>query len=116
MVRQIGFVGQAVLLVVLALAAGLTVRFFVVEVPEYSWACQAQAMPWWCPLRIGVMWGLRAGLLGGAALVAGLVALWRLDRRWARVALGVGAAGLVLYGPVPAAGGLLMGALAGLRA
>jgi hypothetical protein len=97
----------------LALAAAL--RFLVIEPPEYGWACHSLAPQWWCPVRgVGIV-AVRFGLFGFVALAAGLLALWRASLVAALLAVAAGAAGLLLYVPEPAAGGLLLGALAMLR-
>jgi hypothetical protein len=110
---------SALLAVVAALAAALAARFLLIEPPQFAWTCQSIEPPWWCPLRTGGIVFLRAGGLGLLALMAGAFALWRGQRRAARraalLALGAGAAGLVLYGPEAAAGGALLGALAVVR-
>lgn len=96
-------------------AAGLTLaaalRFLLIEQPEYGWACQSLAQPWWCPVRNVVIVVIRLGLFGFVSLAAGLFALWRAAPVAALLAVATGAAGLLLYVPEPAAGGLLLGAL-----
>src|SRR5512147_781317 len=95
----------------MAFAAAAALRFFVIEQPEYGWACQSPSPPWWCPLRLAGIEAVRLGLVGLAALAAGLLALWRESPSAALFALASGAAGLILYVPEPAAGGALLGAL-----
>ena len=94
---------------------GYALRVGLVELPRLAWTCQSVAPAWWCPLRFAVVEGLRFGALGFAAFACGLVAILRGGRQTALVAIGLGAAGLVLYAPEPAAGGALLGAMALLR-
>lgn len=102
-------------IVAAAMGAAFALRILVIEPPEPAWACQSISPPWWCPLRLGGIEALRWGALGFVALAAGAFGLWRGCRRAALLALGCGAAGLVLYAAEPAAGGLLLGSLALLR-
>ena len=101
-----------VLLAAAVLGLALLLRIHVIEPPEFAWACQSATPPWWCPLRMGAIFALRAGAIGFLALACGGAALWRSSRGAALTAVALGAAGLVLYGPEPAAGGALLGALA----
>ena len=108
------------LLFTLALVAALVatasiVRFALIEPPHFAWACQSVDAPWWCPLRMAGIASLRFGALGIGALACGLVALLRSEHRMAWAALGLGAAGLVLYAPELSAGGALLGAMVLLR-
>ena len=112
---RLPFPAQALAIVAAAMAAAAIVRYGLIEPPHFAWACQSLEAPWWCPLRTGGVASLRFGALGIAALLCGLVALMRPGRRMAWAALGLGAAGLVLYAPELSAGGALMGALALLR-
>lgn len=105
----------ALLLAAGTLAIGYGVRVGLVELPQLAWTCQSVAPPWWCPLRFAVVEGLRFGVLGFAAFACGLMAILRGGRRLALLAIGLGSAGLVLYGPELAAGGALLGAMALLR-
>lgn len=93
-------------------AAAFALRLLLIEPPAFAWACQIAEPPGWCPLRAGAILALRAGLLGVAALAIGLVALFRRHSGAALAAIGLGAAGLVLYAPEPASAGVLLGALA----
>ncbi len=104
-----------VLLAAVAMAAAYGVRVGFVEYAPSAWTCQALAPPWWCPLRLAGVEGLRLGVLGFLALACGLGALFKRRRRLALAAVGLGAAGLILYVPEPAAGGALLGAMALLR-
>lgn len=106
---------RAVLMSVAAVALAAALRFLLVERPEFTWACQSPAPPWWCPLRLAAIETVRFGLFGFMALAAGLLALWRDRLFYALFAVVCGAAGLILYVPEPAAGGLLLGALAMVR-
>ena len=106
---------RATLMAVAALGLAAALRFLLVERPELTWACQSLAPPWWCPLRLAAIEVVRFGLFGFMALVAGLLALWRGRLLHALFAVTCGAAGLILYVPEPAAGGLLLGALAMVR-
>ena len=105
---------RATLMAVAALGLAAALRFSLVERPELTWACQSLAPPWWCPLRLAAIEVVRFGLFGFMSLVAGLLALWR-GLFYALFAVVCGAAGLILYVPEPAAGGLLLGALAMVR-
>lgn len=107
--------GRALLLAAASMALAYAIRFGLVEPPQTAWACQAIAPPWWCPLWMAAVGSLRLGVIGFAALACGLVAIWRGGRRLALAAVCLGAAGLALYGPEPAAGGTLLGAMALLR-
>lgn len=107
--------GRALLLAAVSMAVAYAIRFGLVEPPQTAWACQAVSPPWWCPLWMVTTESLRLGVTGFAALACGLVAVWRGGRRLALAAVGLGAAGLALYGPEPAAGGVLLGAMALLR-
>jgi hypothetical protein len=102
-------------LTVAALSLALLARLFLIEPPEFGWACQGTVPPAWCPLRAAAIVAVRAGLPGFVALAAGLLALWRGSRTAALTALAAGAAGLALYLPEPAAAGALLGAVALLR-
>ena len=113
--RRLPFPAQALAIVAAAMAAAAIVRYGLIEPPHFAWACQSLEAPWWCPLRTGGVAGLRFGALGIAALVCGLFALMRPGPRMAWAALGLGAAGLVLYAPELSAGGALLGALVLLR-
>ncbi len=104
-----------VLLAAVAMAAAYGVRVGFVEYAPSAWACQVLAPPWWCPLRLAGVEGLRLGIIGFLALACGLGALFKRSRRLALAAVGLGAAGLILYVPEPAAGGALLGAMALLR-
>lgn len=95
-----------------ATVVAVALRVFVIEVPELAWACQVQAPPAWCPLRTGAILALRFGILGFAAVAVGITALYRPRPGMAYAAIGLGAAGLVLYAAEAASGGLLLGALA----
>jgi hypothetical protein len=106
---------RAALLSAGALGVAVALRFLVVEPPEFAWTCQSLTPPWWCPLRTAAIVALRAGAAGFLALALSLWAIVRRSRPAALAALAVGAAGLVLYVPEPAAGGVLLGALALLR-
>ena len=106
---------SALLLAAAAVAVAYAVRLGLVEPPQTAWACQAVTPPWWCPLWMVAVESLRFGVIGFAALACGLMAALRGGRRLALAAVGLGAAGLVLYGPEPAAGGALLGALTLLR-
>jgi hypothetical protein len=106
---------RASVLAVAALGVAAALRFLFVEQPELTWACQSMAPPWWCPLRLATIEAVRFGLVGFTALAAGLLALWRGGLFHALFAVVCGAAGLILYVPEPAAGGLLLGALSMVR-
>jgi hypothetical protein len=112
---RLPFLLYTLALVAAVVATAAIVRFGLIEPPRFSWACQTVDAPWWCPLRIAGIASLRFGVLGIAALVSGLVALLSCGRRMAWAALGLGAAGLVLYAPELSAGGALLGAMALLR-
>jgi hypothetical protein len=103
-----------------ALSLALLTRHFLIEPPEIGWACQAAAPPAWCALRSAVIDLVRAQIPGYLALAAGAFALWRgpgarRSRGAALTGVVAGAAGLAFYLPVPAAAGVLLGALALLR-
>jgi hypothetical protein len=100
---------------VAAIGPAAALRFLFVEQPELTWACQSLTPPWWCPLRLAAIATVRFGLFGFMALAAGLLALWRGRLFYALFAIVCGAAGLILYVPEPAAGGLLLGALSMVR-
>ena len=112
---RLPFPFHALAIVAAVMAAAAIVRYGLIEPPHFAWACQSLDAPWWCPLRTGGVASLRFGALGIAALVCGLVALMRAGRRMAWAALGLGAAGLVLYAPELSAGGALLGAMVLLR-
>jgi hypothetical protein len=98
-----------------ALALASAVRFLLIEQPEYGWACQSLSPPWWCPLRMAGIGATRFGVFGFVALIAGALAASRRSLLAAQIAVASGAAGLILYVPEPAAGGVLLGALAIVR-
>ena len=100
-----------VLLAVASFGVALGLRFLLIEPPHFAWVCQGATPPWWCPLREGAILFLRIQGLGLIALGAGLLALWRGSLWAALVAIACGTAGLVLYGPEAAAGGVLLGAV-----
>ena len=106
---------RAALMAVAAIGLAAALRFLLVERPGLTWACQSLAPPWWCPLRLAIIESVRFGLIGFIALAAGLLALWRGGLSHALFAVVCGAAGLLLYVPEPAAGGLLLGALSMVR-
>ena len=114
-VSRLPLAARATLMAVAAIGLAAALRFLLVERPELTWACQSLAPPWWCPLRLAAIEVVRFGLFGFMALVAGLLALWRGRLFHALFAVVCGAAGLILYVPEPAAGGLLLGALAMVR-
>jgi hypothetical protein len=113
--RRLPIAARAALMATLALGLAAALRFLLVEQPELTWACQSLAPPWWCPVRLAAIEAVRLGLFGFMALAAGLLALWRGRLFHALFAVVCGAAGLILYVPEPAAGGLLLGALAMVR-
>ena len=98
------------------LAGGAAVRFAVIETPALAWACGGPTGPWWCPWREGLILMLRYQAIGALAALAGFAALFAGRRRAAKIAVGLGGGGLLLYAPELAAAGLLAGALARLRA
>ncbi|MFO1127467.1 MAG: hypothetical protein U1E66_03400 [Rhodospirillales bacterium] len=107
---------RAALILAIGLAVGAAVRFLIVQVPALAWACGGAARPWWCPWREGLILALRYQAMGIVAVVAGAVALFGDRRGMARLAIGLGGAGLLLYAPELAGAGLLAGAMARLRA
>jgi hypothetical protein len=113
--KRLSLAVRVALMAVVALALAAALRFLLVEQPELTWACQSLTPPWWCPLRLAAIGTVRFGLFGFISLVAGLLALWRGGLFHALFAVVCGAAGLILYVPEPAAGGLLLGALSMVR-
>jgi hypothetical protein len=106
---------QTAVLTAAALGLAAALRFLVIEQPQYGWACQSLAPPWWCPIRMAGIYAIRLGLFGFIALIAGALAVLRRRPLAAQLAVVLGAAGLILYVPEPAAGGALLGALAMVR-
>ena len=106
---------RVALMTVPALGLAAALRFLLVDQPELTWACQSLAPPWWCPLRLAAIGAVRFGLFGFISLFVGLLALWRGRLFYAVFAIVCGAAGLILYVPEAAAGGLLLGALSVVR-
>lgn len=113
--RRLPLFIRAALMAVAAVGLAAALRFFVIEQPEYGWACQSLSPPWWCPLRMAGIGAIRYGVFGFVALIAGALAASRRSLLAAQIAVASGAAGLILYVPEPAAGGVLLGALAIVR-
>lgn len=110
------FVTRIALAALVTLAGALAVRFGFIETPQLAWACQVEAgAPWWCPLRQGTVFVLRAGVIGIFAACAGIVAIIGGGRIVTGAAVIAGTAGLVLYAAGPAALGLILGGLRALR-
>jgi hypothetical protein len=97
------------------LAAGLAIRYGLIEPPQLGWVCQVAAPPWWCPARSAVILILQWGALGWAGLAAGIVALFGRGRTWSACAEGLGASGLILYAAGPASIALLLALMRSLR-
>src|SRR5512132_4593530 len=114
-VRRLPLWLEAVVSAAATLALASALRFLFIERPEYGWACQSLSPPWWCPLRTAGIGAIRLGVFGFVSLIAGALAVSRRSLLAARIAVASGAAGLILYVPEPAAGGVLLGALAIVR-
>jgi hypothetical protein len=110
------FVTRMGWIAVVVMAAALAARVLLIEPPEPGWACQAaDGRPWWCPLRLGAIDVLEAGLLGIVSLAAAVAALAGGGRRITGLAILSGTAGLVLFSTGPAALGLLLALIRAVR-
>jgi hypothetical protein len=99
------------LAVVLALGAALALRFYVVEPRGIGFACQAATPPWWCDVRLVLVLTFQWGVLGGLALVLGVLGFINRSRGAAVAAMVVGVMALTLYNPETGAAGFLLGML-----
>ena len=99
----------------LALAAALAVRHWVIEPAAVAHFCDPQPWEGWCAGRTAVVMSFVHQRIGWLALGLGALAFALSGRRLAHVALVTGALGLVLYSYEPAAIGALLGALALVR-
>lgn len=117
---------------VASFAAALAVRYGLIEPEALGLACKAAPAPWWCLPREAIIQAFHGGALGLVSLVCGIAAhvpwparggaglrrLWAaLDRPrfHAALALGLGAAGLVLYNASLAAVGFTLGLIRAVR-
>lgn len=115
-----------------SLAAALAVRYGLIEPEALGLACRAAPAPWWCLPRGAIILAFHSGALGLVSLACGVAAhvpwrslggtglgsLWAdLDRPrlHAGLALGLGAAGLVLYNASLAAIGFTLGLIRAVR-
>ncbi|MBF0310374.1 MAG: hypothetical protein HQL56_12680 [Magnetococcales bacterium] len=95
------------------IAIGMTLlRRHGIEPESIGLACQAQGAPWWCDPRQALILAIHFKLIGYVATAAGVAALWRDSVPLGRLAMDLGAAGLVFYSVGWAAGGFVLGLLA----
>jgi hypothetical protein len=92
-----------------------TARTFLIQPPEIAHFCDT-AMPWWCQIRMAIIYTYAWHTLGEVALI--LVVAGVIVRRVsiAAAAMSVGSAALVLYCFEPGAIATVSGALLLLRA
>ncbi|MBK8336384.1 MAG: hypothetical protein IPL03_07245 [Sterolibacteriaceae bacterium] len=110
MARRLSWIPIAMLLMI-ALAAALFARHWMIEPADIGHLCDSGQGPWWCGLRLAIIMSFARGWLGWFVLGAG-VAATVLRWRWlAATAAVAGVAGLVLYQFVLSATGLLLGLL-----
>ena len=110
MARRLSWIPIAILLMI-ALAAALFARHWMIEPADIGHLCDSGQGPWWCGLRLAIIMSFARGWLGWFVLGAG-VAATVLRWRWLATATAVaGVAGLVLYQFVFSATGLLLGLL-----
>jgi len=115
-----------------SLTAALAVRYGLIEPQALGLACKAAQAPWWCLPREAIIQAFHSGALGFVSLACGVAAhvpwpalvgrgLERLGaaldqpRLYAALALGLGAAGLVLYNASLAAVGFTLGLIRAVR-
>jgi hypothetical protein len=99
----------------LALAAALVVRHWVVEPAAVAHFCDPQPWQSWCAARTALIMGFVHQRIGWLALGFGVLAFATSRRSLGQLALVTGALGLVLYSYEPSAIGALLGALALVR-
>lgn len=113
---QMPFVIKVGVVAFVTLSVALACRTYLIEVPEYAWACQDNSgAPWWCVVHKALFSGLRSGALGVISLIAGIVAICGGGRFVTAVAIVIGSAGLILYAAGASAVGLILGALRAVR-
>jgi len=103
------------LIVAIATAAMLAVRFYLVEPEAVAAACTANNEGWRCALREFAVAGFLSNAFGMTALIAGAVATLIRWRVVALLAMLSGIAGAVLYTFELSGVGLLLGALVWVR-
>lgn len=94
-----------------AVAIALLLRHLVVEPAPVAHLCDPAPWAGACALRTLLILGFTTQGIGWAGLAAGLAATVVRSRRFARAALVLGGAGLVLYSFAPSAFGALLGML-----
>jgi hypothetical protein len=97
-------------------AIAFALRTFAIEPASIAHACDPAPWHGTCAARTALMRSFVHQEIGWAALVVGVLATVLRGRRTAAAALGLGAAGLVLYSYEPAAVGALLGLLVLVRA
>jgi hypothetical protein len=115
-----------------SLAAAVALRYGLIEPEALGLVCRAVQAPWWCLPRETIILAFHSDALGLVSLACGVAAHvpWRSfggagpQRLWADLdrprlhaglALGVGAAGLVLYNASLAAVGFTLGLIRAVR-
>jgi len=111
----------AVLGAIAGAGIGAALRYFAIEVHEIGQLCDPGTGPLWCLPRQAIVQiflirdPLGIGVLGAAALLAGLGALIQGGRIAIYIAVALGGFGCVLYNADLAAIGLILGLLAAAR-
>ncbi|MBF0460778.1 MAG: hypothetical protein HQL87_05220 [Magnetococcales bacterium] len=88
------------------------VRRYAIEPESIGLLCQAGTAPWWCGLRHALILAVHFKMIGYLATTMGVIALWSTRGIWGRLAMDLGAAGLVFYNVSWAAAGFVLGLLA----
>jgi hypothetical protein len=102
---------KLMLLCVLAAAALLSIRFFLVEPDEMAMECLSNDTDYLCRLRTATISGFSRHLFGEISLAAAVLAAVGALRYFALIALISGLAGMILYDFQLAALGFLLGML-----
>ncbi|MEO5341490.1 MAG: hypothetical protein H7837_13405 [Magnetococcus sp. MYC-9] len=87
------------------------VRRYAIEPESIGLLCQAGGAPWWCDVRHGLILAVHFNIIGYLSAAMGGIALWSNRPLWGRLAMDLGAAGLVFYNVSWAAAGFLVGML-----
>lgn len=95
----------------LALAAAVLLRVFVIEPSHIGHACDPAPWSGWCAARTALIMAFRFEEIGWAALAVGVLATFQRRMWLGQLALALGLAGLILYSYEPAVVGALLGTL-----
>jgi hypothetical protein len=103
--------GQVALTVLAAAALAFALRIGLVERDDLGSLCPAGQAPWWCGLRLLVVRAFQLNVFGITSIALAVLAAWRRSAVAAYGAVAIGTVGMVLYGFIWSAIGLLGGAL-----